>query len=264
MTVNNKSDLVRYTDLAQSQAASRQKLDQIKASVAQGEAAVRGDDAQIAAAQLNLDFTRIASPIAGRVGLRLVDAGNFIRVADPNGSGLVSITQIQPIALTFTLPQDLLPKVQAAMRRTRLPVLAFTSDGTTRLAQGELLTIDSAIDQTTGTIKLKAVFANADNALWPGQFVNVHLQLDLTKGALTVPSGAVQRGQAGLYTFIVKPDNTVAPTAIEVSQDDGTTAIVTAGLQPGEKVVLTGQSRLTAGTKVAATQTTPPPAKTGS
>ena len=252
-----KSDLVRYNDLAASQVASKQKQEQSKAAVMAGEASVRGDDAQIAAAQLNLDFTHITSPLSGRVGLRLIDPGNYIRAADTTSTGLVMIAQIQPIALTFTLPQDVLPTVQAAMRRGKLPVMAYSSDDRTKLSEGELLTIDSAIDTTTGTIKLKAVFANADNSLWPGQFVNVRLRLDTLPGATTVPSEAVQRGPNGLYVFLVKPDKTVAVQAIDVAQDDGQAAVVSKGIVPGVPVVVTGQSRLTNGTRVAVSDQKP-------
>ncbi len=252
-----RSDLVRYNDLAASQVASKQRQEQSKAAVAAGEAAVRGDDAQIAAAQLNLDFTRITSPLSGRVGLRLIDAGNYIRAADTANTGLVTIDQIQPIALTFTLPQDALPAVQAAMRRSKLLVTAYSSDDRTKLSEGELLTIDSAIDTSTGTIKLKAVFANQDNSLWPGQFVNVRLRLETLAGATTIPSAAVQRGPNGLYVFLVKPDNTAGVQAVEVAQDDGTAAVVTKGVVPGGQVVVAGQSRLTNGTRVAVSDPKP-------
>ena len=257
MLINARLDLTRYVDLAQSAAASRQKLDTTRAVQAQAEALVRGDDATIAAAQLNLGFTRIVSPIEGRVGLRQIDPGNFIRAADPNAAGLVTITQIQPIALIFTLPQDALPKVQAAMRRGKLPVAAYSSDDKVRLSEGELLTLDSSIDTTTGTIKLKAVFANADDNLWPGQFVNVRMRLDVRKDSVTVPTEAVQRGVNGLYVYMVKPDNTAAVQPVEVEQDDGKTSVISKGLVAGAQVVLTGQSRLTNGTRVAATDPKP-------
>jgi multidrug efflux system membrane fusion protein len=248
--VNARADLVRYVDLAGSQVASRQRLDQARAAVAQAEANVRGDEASIAAAQLNLSFTRIVSPLEGRVGLRLVDPGNFIRVADNNATGIVTITQIQPIALVFTLPQDTLPQVQAAMRRGKMPVTAYSSDDKTRLSQGELLTIDSSIDVSTGTIKLKAVFGNPDDALWPGQFVNVRLQLDTRKNAPTLPASAVQRGPDGLYVYLLKPDSTVTRQVVEIEQDDGAAAVVARGLEGGETVVVSGQSRLTNGSRV--------------
>ena len=246
-----KLDMVRYNDLVNSQAASRQKQEQIRAAVAQDEAAVRGDDATIAAAQLNLSFTRITSPIDGRVGLRNIDPGNFIRSADPNAAGLVTIAQIQPIALLFTLPQDVLPQLQTAMKRGRLPIQAYAGDDRTALGEGELLTIDSTIDATTGTIKLKAVFPNKDDTLWPGQFVNARLQLDTLRDAVVVPSAAVQRGPNGLYVFAVRPDSTAAVVAVEVAQDDGTLAVLSRGVAAGDRVVVAGQSRLAPGTKVA-------------
>ena len=248
--VQARLDLTRYNELAQSQVASRQKQEQIRAVVAQSEAAVRGDDATIAAAQLNLSFTRITAPIEGRVGLRAIDPGNYIRAADPTAAGLVTIAQIQPIALLFTLPQDVMPQLRAAMRRGSLPIQAFAGDDRTALGEGELLTLDSAIDPTTGTIKLKAVFPNKDEALWPGQFINARLQLDTLRGAVTVPSAAIQRGQDGLYLYAVKPDNTVAVIPVEVAQDDGTTAVVTKGVAAGDRVVVGGQARLAPGFRV--------------
>lgn len=251
MLANVRQDLVRYNDLAQSQIASRQKLEATRAAVMQAEAQVRGDEATVAAAQLNLGFTRIVSPIEGRVGLKLVDAGNYIRAADTTGSGLVTIAQIHPIALVFTLPQDALPKVQAAMKRGQLPVMAYSSDDKTRLSEGALLTIDSSIDVSTGTIKLKAVFPNADDSLWPGQFVNVRMQLDLKPGVTTVPSAAIQRGPNGLYVYGVKPDSTVAAIPVDVEQDDGRVAVIASGLNPGDSVVVAGQSRLAPGVRVA-------------
>ncbi len=252
-----RSDLQRYADLAASQVASRQKLEQIRASVAQAEAAIRGDEASIAAAQLNLGFTRITSPIEGRVGLRQVDAGNYIRAADPGTTGIVTVAQIHPISLVFTLPQDILPRVQAAMRRAKLPVAAYSSDDRTKLSEGELLTLDSSIDAATGTIKLKAVFPNADDNLWPGQFVNVRMRLDLRGDALTLPSQTVQRGANGLYVYVIKPDGTALAQPIEVDQDDGRIAVITKGLDGNERVVLAGQSRLANGARVSVTDEKP-------
>ncbi len=257
LLANARGDLLRYAELAQSQVASRQRLDLQRANVAQAEANVRGADAAIAAAQLNLSFTQIASPIQGRVGLRQLDPGNYIRTADPASTGIVTITQIHPIALVYTLPQDTLPQVQQAMRKDKLQVLAYSSDDRTKLSEGELLTIDSAIDASTGTIKLKAVFANTDDNLWPGQFVNVRTRLDIRRDALTLPSAAIQRGSAGLYVFRIEPDGTAALQAVDVDQDDGQTAIVAKGLTGGEQVVLAGQSRLSIGARVVATEAKP-------
>lgn len=257
LLANARGDLVRYADLAQSQTASRQKLDLQRANVAQAEATVHGDDASISAAQLNLTFTRITAPLEGRVGLRQIDPGNYIRAADPASTGIVTITQIHPVAAIYTLPQDILPQLQQAMRQGKLQVIAYSSDDRTKLSEGELLTIDSAIDASTGTIKLKAVFANGDDNLWPGQFVNVRTRLDVRRGALTLPSAAVQRGPDGLYVFMVTPDSTAALQPVEVGQDDGHVAVVAKGLSGDEKVVLAGQSRLSIGALVVASEPKP-------
>lgn len=257
MLANARSDLVRYVDLAQSQVASRQRLELQRANVAQAEANVHGGDAAIAAAQLNLSFTQIISPIEGRVGLRQLDPGNYIRTADPASNAIVTIAQIYPIALVYTLPQDALPPLQQSMRKGKLQVLAYASDDRTKLSEGELLTIDSAIDVSTGTIKLKAVFANTDDNLWPGQFVNVRTRIDTRRGALTVPSVAVQRGPNGLYLYRIDSNDTAALQAVEVAQDDGQTAVVTKGLDGGERVVVAGQSRLSVGARVVATEAKP-------
>jgi len=250
---NARSELQRYTDLAQTQAASRQRLDLQRATQAQAEAAVRGSEAAISAALLNLNFTKITAPIDGRVGLRAVDVGNYIRAADPAGMGIVSITQIHPIALMFTLPQDQLPALQAAMRRGKPAVIANSSDDKVRLSEGEVMTVDNTIDATTGTIRVKAQFANEDDRLWPGQFVNVRLRIDTRLDATTIPSEAVQRGPAGLFVFVITADQTAAQLPIEVIQDDGQLAVVGAGLIGNEAVVLTGQSRLFNGAKTTAT-----------
>lgn len=253
MLANARSDLVRYTDLAQSQVASKQRLELQRANVAQAEATVRGSDAAISAALINLSFTRITAPIEGRVGLRGIDPGNYIRSADPNSPGIVTIAQIHPIALIFTLPQDVLPSIQAAMRHGRPRVVAYSSDDKTRLSEGELLTLDSGIDTSTGTIRIKASFANADDNLWPGQFVNVRVRLDILHDALTVPSAALQRGPAGLFVYVAKADDTVMTQPIEITQDDGRSAVIAAGLSGTERVVIAGQSRLATGAHVIVT-----------
>ena len=225
---NYKRDLGRYSELARSDFASRQSVDTQAASVNQGTASVQADDASITMAKLNLDFTRVTAPISGRIGLRLVDEGNLVHASD--AAGLVTINQVHPIAAVFTLPQDQLPTVQDAIHAGRpLPALAYSSDGKTKLSQGTLLTLDNAIDTTTGTIKLKATFANADDRLWPGQFVNIHLQLRVQPDAVVVPDAAVMHGVNGLYVYIVKPDNTAAVQPIEVGQDDGTLTVITTG-----------------------------------
>ena len=216
-----------------------------------------GDDAAIAAAQLNLEFCTITAPFDGRVGLRQVDPGNFVRASDLSPGGLVSVTQIRPIGVLFTMPQDALPRIQTAMAGGRLTVFAYTPDDSTLLGQGALLTIDNALDPATGTIKLKAVFPNKDERLWPGQFVNARLQVDVQKNVLTVPSIAVQRGQSNLYVFLLTPDSTVTVQPVEIGQDDGQSVVITKGLDDGARVAVAGMSRLENGTRVTVTQSRP-------
>ena len=252
-----RSDLQRYVELSQSQAASRQRLEAARASALQFEAAVRGDDAAIAVAGLNLAFTQVTSPIAGRVGLRGIDAGNLIRGSDTAGAGIVTVSQTRPISVLFTLPQSLLPRLRAAMGRGTLPASAVSPDGKERLAEGTLLTLDNAVDAATGTIRLKASFPNESGALWPGLFVNVNLQLDVLRGAVTVPAGAVQRGVAGTFVYVVKPDGTAAAQPVEVAQSEDGVAVVARGLDGAERVVLSGHSRLANGVRVNATEAPP-------
>lgn len=248
-----QQDLRRATTLAVRQFEAQQVVDQRAAVVLSLEASIKGDDAAIAAARLNLDFTHITSPIDGRVGLRLIDPGNFIRAADPSLQGIVTVSQVHPISVTFTLPQDQLQTVTAAMAHEKPKVLAYASDDVTLLGTGEVLTIDNAIDSTTGTIKVKATFQNPDNKLWPGQFVNARVVVDVKRGALTVPSAAIQRGPSGLYVYVAMPDQTVSVRPVEVSLDTGSIAVVDKGLDGNEAVVLTGQSRLSINARVTAT-----------
>ncbi len=258
MLANSRRDLARYSDLARSDFASRQSVDTQTASVSQATANTQADDAAIAAAKLNLDFTRITSPIEGRVGLRLVDVGNLVHAGDANG--IVTINQIHPITVLFTLPQAMFPAVQDAIRTSSgkpLTVRAFDSDDNKELSEGTLLTLDNAIDTSTGTIRLKAVFANADDRLWPGEFVNAHLQLGTSHDAVVVPSAAVQHGVNGLYVYLAKPDGTAALTPVVAGQDDAGVTVLTSGLSGNETVITAGQSRLTNGTRVAASAAQP-------
>ena len=250
MLASAKSDLSRFRNLARDKFGTEQSVDQQTAKVGQLAATIEGDAASMAAARLNLEFTQIKAPISGRVGLRQVDAGNLIHATD--AQGIVTIDQIHPIAVLFNLPQDDLPQVQAAMKEGTLPVRAFSSDGKTQLAQGTLLTIDNAVDPATATFKLKASFQNADDRLWPGQFVNAQLQVGTIEGGVTVPSPVVQRGPDGLYAYVVGPDARVSRRTITVRQDDGTNAVIASGIKAGETVVVNGQSRLANGTLVAA------------
>lgn len=259
-----QADLTRYSRLAREEVASHQKLETVQALVKQLVAAIAGDEAQIEAAQLNLGFCNITAPFDGRVGLRTIDAGNFVRAAE--ATSIVALAQIQPISLTFNVPQDNLPSIQEAMARGQLEVASYSSDDQTLLDRGTLLTVDNAIDATTGTIKLKATFPNASHRLWPGQFVNAWLRLRTEQNALVVPSAAIQHGPDNLYVYLVGQDLTVSRQNVEISRDDGTLTVVTKGLDADQTVVTNGQSRLQAGSKVAVNQTataTAGKAKTG-
>jgi multidrug efflux system membrane fusion protein len=245
---NAKRDLQRYDSLAKQDFASHQQVDTQLALVSHMVAAMAGDDAQIEAAQLNVDYCYIAAPFQGRVGLRTIDPGSFVRAAEV--TSLMPLSQIQPIAVTFTVPQDALAQVQETLHSGAAPVVAYSSDDKTELDRGTLLTIDNAIDSATGTIKLKATFPNAASHLWPGQFINTRLLLGTAKGALTVPSAAVLHGQDRLYVYMLNPDQTATVRTVEIKGDDGTVAILTKGLTAGQTVVTDGQSRLLEGSRV--------------
>jgi multidrug efflux system membrane fusion protein len=257
---NARRDLARYTNLVRTNVASRQQVDTQTSLVEQDQANLEGDEAQIAAAALNLSFCRITAPIEGVVGLRLIDIGNLIHATDT--TGIVSITQVHPISLVFTLPQEQLPAVRDAMKAGLPPVVATSQDGSVILSRGHLVTINNQIDQQTGTIELKAQFDNTDNKLWPGQFASGRLQLGIAHGALTVPSAAVQHGPDGLYIYTVNADGTVAKRDVRIGYQDEGTTIVTDGVQPGETVILAGQLRVQPGIKVRAHLQ--PPAKAAS
>jgi multidrug efflux system membrane fusion protein len=234
--------------LDDSGAMSRQQVDTQKASADQLEGAVRADEAQIDNAKLNLVYSHITSPINGRVGLRLVDIGNMVHAADTNP--LLVITQLQPIAVIFTLPEENLPTVAMHLHQGPLAVEAYNSDDQTKLATGTLLTIDNQIDQTTGTGRLKAMFNNQDNVLWPNQFVNVRLLLEIHKDTTVVPSVTIQNGPQGSYVFVVKPDKTVEVRPVTVSFTQNNVASIASGLNPGDIVVMDGQDKLQSGSKV--------------
>jgi multidrug efflux system membrane fusion protein len=251
---NAKLDLQRYTSLMKTDYASRQQVDTQQALVNHDSAAIIGDQAAVEAAKLNVSYAYILSPIEGRVGLRQVDPGNMIHSSE--ATGIITITQVQPIAATFTLPQDQLPQVTKAMAAGPVKTLAYNGDDKTLLDTGVLLTPDNSIDTTTGTIKLKASFPNTSDLLWPGQFVNVRVLVGVQKNVVTVPTPAVMHGPSGLYAYVVKPDATVARQDVTVGLDNGATTVVTAGLSEGDTVVVAGQSRLQVGTKVAATAQT--------
>jgi multidrug efflux system membrane fusion protein len=217
------------------------------------------DQAAIDNAKAILEYTTITAPLDGRTGIRLVDEGNVVRASDT--TGIVVLTQLQPISVLFTLPQQQLGDVNRAFAKGPLPVDAFGTDNKTVIDKGTLQVVDNLVDQTTGTIKLKAEFPNATFQLWPGQFVNVRLLIDTLKGVVVAPTAAVQRGPVGTFVFLVQPDNKVAVRPVTVGQQDEAQAVITNGLQPDERVVTTGFARLTAGAEVAVTnlESVPPP-----
>jgi len=247
---NAKLDLQRFADLAKRDFATKQQLDTQRALVGQLQAQINGDQAAIDSAQTQLDYTTITSPLNGRTGIRLVDQGNIVHATDTNG--LVVVTQLQPISVVFTLPEDQLSAVKAAMASGPVPILAMSRDGKQKLADGTLALVDNQIDQSTGTIRLKGTFANTDGALWPGEFVNIRLLAQIARNVVTMPSTALQRGPDGYYAYVVKPDDTVDMRPIDVGQIADGVAIVNGGLAAGETVVTAGQYRLEPGARVAA------------
>ncbi|WP_449256581.1 efflux RND transporter periplasmic adaptor subunit [Bosea sp. (in: a-proteobacteria)] len=245
---NARADLERYAKLAQTDYGSRQQADTQRATVAQLEAQIRSDQGAIDNAKAYLDYTTIRAPIDGRLGIRQVDQGNIVRASDTNG--LVVITQLKPIAMVFNLPQQQLRAVSAAVARGSVEVDALDSDGTTIIDKGVVEVIDNVVDQTTGTIKVKARFPNERLQLWPGQFVNVRVFVDVLKHVVVAPTAAIQRGPNGAYVFAVEDDETVRLVNVTVGQQDETTAVITAGVEPPAKLVTTGFARLTDKAKV--------------
>jgi multidrug efflux system membrane fusion protein len=241
-------DLDRYEKLIGSGWQTRQSYDQQKATVGQLQASIKGDEAQINTAKLNLSYADIRSPIDGRLGARLVDKGNLVHAND--NTPLVMITEIKPIFVSFTLPQDNFDDIRENHTKAPLAVYAYSGDGKKQLAEGKLTLIDNAIDQATGTIRLKARFENQDERLWPGQFVSLRVVLSTRQNIATVPSQTVQDGPDGHYAYVIKPDNTVERRAVEVASIQDGIAVVTKGLAPGERVVVDGQYRLTNGARV--------------
>jgi membrane fusion protein, multidrug efflux system len=258
LLANARIDLDRYSRLVSTNSIARQQLDTQKATVAQLEAQVKLDQAAIDNAKAILDYTTITAPLGGRTGIRLVDQGNYVRAADP--TGVVVITQLQPISVLFTLPQQQLGEVNRAAAYRTLKVEVLGPDNKTPIEHGELRVVDNQVDQTTGTIKLKAEFPNRDFQLWPGQFVNVRLLLDTLDQVVVAPTAAVQRGPNGTFVYVVQPDSKVAIRPVKVSQQDEIQSVVVGGLQPAERVVTTGFARLTAGAEVTVTNAEEAPA----
>lgn len=256
---NARLDLQRYVRLQREDAATQQTLDAQRALVAQLEAATQTDDAQISYAKVQLDYTRIAAPIAGRVGARLVDPGNIVHAAD--AGGLVVINQIDPITVLFSLPEDAVPAINAAMDRGEtLPVVAYARESNGPLETGSLVLLNNQIDTATGTVQLKGRFDNPRHRLWPGQYVNARLVLDAHESALTVPAAAVQRGQNGTYVYAVDASGVAQPRPVAVERLQDGLAIIRQGLAEGQRVVVDGQYKLKPGSTVRELAQAPSPA----
>src|SRR4030081_1681513 len=245
---NQRLDLARYQQLSASNAGSKQQYDTQRAVVAQQEALVNADQAAIDNMQAMLGYTKIIAPLSGRVGLRQVDQGNIIHASDI--TGLVVITQLQPIAVQFSLPQQQIVRVNAASTKGALTVDVFGNDGITVIDTGTLKGIDHQVDQTTGTLKLKAEFPNANFQLWPGQFVNVRLKVDTLSKAVVVPTSAVQRGPAGTFSYVIDAGDIATAKPVVVTQQNETDAVIASGLSPSDRVVTTGFANLSDGAKV--------------
>ncbi len=250
LLANAHLDVERYRTLLAQDSIAKQQVDAQEALVRQYEGIVRIDQGQVENARLQLSYARITAPITGRVGLRQVDPGNIVRTGDANG--IVVITQLAPIGVLFTVPQDSLPGLMKRMRSgDKLPVEAWDREQKTRLAQGALVAVDNLVDVATGTIKLKGEFANQDGELFPNQFVNVRLKLDTLEGQTVISQAAVQRGGRGLFVYVVKDDMTVTARPVVLGAADGPRVAVQKGIEPGERVVIDGVDRLREGTKVA-------------
>ena len=257
LLANARIDLERYQTLFKQDSIARQQVDTQAALVRQYEGTITADQSQIDNAKLQLAYARITAPISGRLGLRQVDPGNIVHSSDANG--IVVITQLDPIAAIFTIPQDQLQLV-LKRREAKLAVEAWDRENKNRLVAGSLITVDNQIDTTTGTVKLKAEFPNADGLLFPNQFVNIRMLVDTRKGATVVPGAAVQRGAQGLFVYVVKPDNSVTMRPVTLGPVDGQRQAIESGVAPGERVVVDGVDRLREGAKVEIAQRPAPEA----
>ena len=247
---NARLDLTRFQELVKTDAVPRQQLDTQVSLVHQLEGTVKNDQGQIDATKVQLVYCRITSPIAGRVGLRLVDSGNIVHATDTGG--LVIITQLQPITVIFTIPEDSIPTVLEQLHQgVRLPVEAYDREYRRKLAEGALLTIDNQVDPTTGTVRLKAQFPNTDNRLFPSQFVNARLLIETRRGATVVPTAAIQQSPRGSFVYVLRPDRTVGVRPVTVGVTDGDDVSIERGLAVGEQVVVEGAERLRDGAAIA-------------
>jgi len=245
---NARLDLQRFSDLATRNFAPKQQVDTQRATVAQLEAQIQGDQAAIDSAKTQLDYTTITSPLTGRTGIRLVDQGNIVHAAD--ATGLVVVTQLQPISVVFTLPESELASVQSALKSGPVSIFAMDRDNDRQLAEGTIAVLDNQINQTTGTMRIKGTFPNKDGALWPGEYLNIRLLTRTAPNVVTVPSSALQRGPNGYYAYVRQPDSTVVARPLKVGEVSDGVAIVDDGVAAGEQVVTAGQYRLQPGARV--------------
>jgi len=243
-----KLNLDRLTSLAGKSVASEQQLNTQQATVDRLTAQVEGDEAEIENARTQLSYTTITAPLTGRTGFRLVDPGNIVHASDQ--TGMVTVVQLQPISVVFTAPEEEVPRINKALEEGTVPVEALSSDGLRTLAQGQLALVNNEVDQASGTIRMKATFANKDNALWPGLSVATRVLVDTLKQVVVVPDNAVQRGPDGLYVFVVGEDNKVGVQAVTVSQSGQGKSVVERGLTSGQRMVVAGQYRLQVGSLV--------------
>lgn len=253
---NAQRDLARYAAIVNNQlAVTRQQYDTQRATVQQDQATVQSDQAQIDAAKLNVAYSSITSPIDGVTGLRLVDLGNLVQASA--ATPLVVVTQIKPIYVTFTVPERDLDRIRQAVAQHSLTVLAFNGDDSKQLSSGTLEVINNQVDQSTGTVTLKAEFPNQDLALWPGEFVNAHLVLEIAKNGVTVPAGAVQMGPTGPFVYVITDNSTVAAQPVTVTEVENGSALIGKGLKAGANIVVSGQTDLSPGVRVAVKQGSP-------
>jgi multidrug efflux system membrane fusion protein len=245
---NARLDLQRFSDLATRNFAPKQQVDTQRATVAQLAAQIQGDQAAIDSAKTQLDYTTITSPLTGRTGIRLVDQGNIVHATD--ATGLVVVTQLQPISVVFTLPESELASVQSALKSGPVSIFAMDRDNDRQLAEGTIAVLDNQINQTTGTMRIKGTFPNKDGALWPGEYLNIRLLTRTAPNVVTVPSSALQRGPNGYYAYVRQPDSTVVARPLKVGEVSDGVAIVDDGVAAGEQVVTAGQYRLQPGARV--------------
>jgi membrane fusion protein, multidrug efflux system len=246
--VNAQHDMERYTELAPEDLASKQTVDTQRALIAQLTAQIKGDEAAIDNARTQLDYTTIRSPIDGRTGIRQVDPGNNVHAADT--TGMVVVTQLEPIAIIFSLPEEAFGQLSAALERGPVPATALSRDEREELDRGTVALIDNQIDQTTGTLRVKAILPNRQRRLWPGEFVNVRLLTQMQRQVLTIPASALERGPDGPFTYLVQPDSTIKVALLTAGEQSGDVVVVEKGLQAGDKVVASNQYRLQPGSLI--------------